>query len=317
MNMHNFEAADSYTTNTNMSRDNPRPLRAACSVMKVIYCADSDAAELDDGEEMIEILMFADHPVFHLAYRRADCSGTLGAEPPALHGGSRADMLIIMIDRIYFEHRSRVALGNMVPKVAEGYAATDPFIRELGNALLRDFRARRIPTCAYLESLAGVIAIHLGAHHCERHVAPSTSIGLPGHKLNRVLAFIGEHIAETIRIRDLANMAHMSLHHFARMFKQATGVPPHLYITMERMKRAKALLRGSELALVDIAAHVGFQTQGHFTAVFHRYAGVTPRIFRLNCFAALQGACESTAIAKRTIPTWLRKDVEEGSTVRA
>jgi AraC family transcriptional regulator len=226
-------------------------------------------------------------------------------------------MLIIMIDRIYFEHRSRVALGNMVPKVAEGYAATDPFIRELGNALLRDFRARRIPTCAYLESLAGVIAIHLGAHHCERHVAPSTSIGLPGHKLNRVLAFIGEHIAETIRIRDLANMAHMSLHHFARMFKQATGVPPHLYITMERMKRAKALLRGSELALVDIAAHVGFQTQGHFTAVFHRYAGVTPRIFRLNCFAALQGACESTAIAKRTIPTWLRKDVEEGSTVRA
>jgi AraC-like DNA-binding protein len=62
---------------------------------------------------------------------------------------------------------------------------------------------------------------------------------------------------------------------------------------------------------------VGFQTQGHFTAVFHRYAGVTPRIFRLNCFAALQGACESTAVAKRTIPTWLRKDVEEGSAVRA
>src|SRR6202022_3328815 len=92
---------------------------------------------------------------------------------------------------------------------------------------------------------------------------------------------------------------------------QATGMPPHLYITMERMKRAKVLLRGSELALVDIAANVGFQTQGHFTAVFHRYAGVTPRIFRLNCFAAVQGACDSAVVAKRTIATWLRKDVAE------
>ncbi|MGZ5090239.1 MAG: helix-turn-helix transcriptional regulator [Burkholderiales bacterium] len=315
MDMHNFQAADHYTTNATVSRDNPRRLRAACTVMKVIYCADTDAAELDKGEDMIEILMFADRPVFHVAYGLAHCVGTLAT--PALHGGSNADMLVIMIDRIYFEHRSRVALGNMVPKVAEGYAATDPFITELGNALLRDFRARRIPTCAYLESLAGVIAIHLGAHHCERHAAPSTSIGLPGHKLNRVLAFIGEHLAETIRIRDLANMAHMSLHHFARMFKQATGVPPHLYITMERMKRAKALLRGSELALVDIAAHVGFQTQGHFTAVFHRYAGVTPRVFRLNCLAALHGPCESAGVGERTIPTWLRKDVEKSSALPA
>jgi AraC family transcriptional regulator len=222
-----------------------------------------------------------------------------------------------LIDRIYFEHRSRAALGNMIPKVTEGYAAADPFIREVGNALLRDFRARRVPTCAYLESLAGVIAIHLGAHHCERHVAPPTSIGLPGHKLNRVLAFMAEHLAETIRIRDLANMAHMSLHHFARMFKQATGVPPHLYITMERMKRAKALLRESELALVDIAANVGFQTQGHFTAVFHRYAGVTPRVFRLNCFAAMQSACDPAVVAKRTIPTWLRKDAEESGVLHA
>jgi AraC family transcriptional regulator len=74
----------------------------------------------------------------------------------------------------------------------------------------------------------------------------------------------------------------MSTFHFARMFKQATGQPPHVYITLQRMEYAKELLRNSSLPLVDIAASVGFQTQGHFTGVFHRYAGVTPRIFRLN-----------------------------------
>jgi AraC-like DNA-binding protein len=34
-----------------------------------------------------------------------------------------------------------------------------------------------------------------------------------------------------------------------------------------------------------VAAKAGFQTQGHFTGVFHKYTGVTPRIYRLNCQA--------------------------------
>jgi AraC family transcriptional regulator len=225
-------------------------------------------------------------------------------------------MIVIMLDRVYFEHRARMALGNMVPKLAEGYAAADPFIREVGNTLLRDFRMRRIPTSTYLESLAGVVAVHLAAHHCQRHLTPSTSIGLPGHKLNRVLAFMADHIGEAIRIRDLAKMAHMSLHHFARMFKQATGMPPHLHITMQRMERAKRLLREGDLPLVDVAASVGFQTQGHFTAVFHRYTGVTPRVFRLNCHSAPHEAPDC-ALATRTIKAWMRKEVEERRSLHA
>jgi AraC-like DNA-binding protein len=77
----------------------------------------------------------------------------------------------------------------------------------------------------------------------------------------------------------------MSPFHFARMFKKATGKPPHVYITAHRMEHAKHLLSDSELPLVDVAASVGFQTQGHFTGVFRKYCGVTPRVFRLHCQA--------------------------------
>ena len=73
----------------------------------------------------------------------------------------------------------------------------------------------------------------------------------------------------------------MSPCHFARMFKKATGQPPHAYITTRRMEYAKELLRESDSSLVDVAAKAGFQTQGHFTGVFHRYTGVTPRVYRL------------------------------------
>jgi AraC family transcriptional regulator len=55
---------------------------------------------------------------------------------------------------------------------------------------------------------------------------------------------------------------------------------------MQRVERARTLLRDSEQALIDIAAQAGFRTQGHFTGVFRRYTGLTPRAYRLDCRAA-------------------------------
>jgi AraC family transcriptional regulator len=154
-------------------------------------------------------------------------------------------------------------------------------MKELGNVLLRDFRMRRIPSPTYLESLAGVIAVHLAAHHYAERRALAAR-GLPVHKLQRALRFIDEHIAAAIRVADLAATAHMSLFHFARMFKEATGVPPHRYITLRRVDRAKSLLRETDLPLVDVAAEAGFQTQGHFTCVFRKMTGITPRAYRVS-----------------------------------
>jgi AraC-like DNA-binding protein len=51
---------------------------------------------------------------------------------------------------------------------------------------------------------------------------------------------------------------------------------------MQRLEHAKRLLLESNLPLVEVAASAGFQTQAHFTEVFHRHTGVTPRAFRLN-----------------------------------
>jgi AraC-like DNA-binding protein len=147
---------------------------------------------------------------------------------------------------------------------------------------MRDFRAGRIPRTPYLESLAGVIAVRLATHH-RVDGAPTIDRGLPRHKLQRVLRYIHEHIEAAIHVNELAATAHMSAHHFARMFKEATGIPPHRYITLQRVDHAKQLLSDTDLPLVDVAAAVGFQTQGHFTSVFRKHAGVTPRTFRLAC----------------------------------
>jgi AraC family transcriptional regulator len=189
----------------------------------------------------------------------------------------------------------REAFGAEAPVLTGRYAAIDRFLREIGNTLRAELRMRRTLSETYLKSLAGVIAIHLAGNYARVRVTAQRCAGLVPHKLNRVQAFIAQHYSEAIHVQELAASIHLSPFHFARMFKQATGLPPHLYITMQRMQQAKELLKISDLPLVDVAASVGFQSQGHFTGVFHKYAGVTPRIFRLNYRAARRQAADSVS----------------------
>lgn len=110
---------------------------------------------------------------------------------------------------------------------------------------------------------------------------PGLRGGLAPHKLQKVLLYIEERLAEPVGVRELAAQVHMSPFHFARRFKQAVGTPPHAYITQVRVDRAKRLLSGSNLPLIEVATRVGYRTQAHFTGVFHRYAGTTPRSYRV------------------------------------
>ena len=129
---------------------------------------------------------------------------------------------------------------------------------------------------------AQVIAERLGLERNRAAALTVVRARLPRQKVERVQAFIEQNFARRLRVEDLAAVVHMSPFHFTRLFKQATGISPHAYLTLERIERAKRMLAESRLALVDVAARVGFQTQGHLTEVFRRHAGTTPRRFRVS-----------------------------------
>jgi transcriptional regulator GlxA family with amidase domain len=78
-----------------------------------------------------------------------------------------------------------------------------------------------------------------------------------------------------------AIVAGLSPYHFAWQFKMATGLPPHWYIIARRVERAKELLQaGTDVSLVEVAAHAGFSDQSQFCQHFKRIVGVTPGQFR-------------------------------------
>ena len=104
--------------------------------------------------------------------------------------------------------------------------------------------------------------------------------GLSNRRLMRVLAYIDAHIGESITLANLATTAGLSRMYFARQFRASTGIRPHEYVLRKRIERAQQLLTATSDALVDIALTVGFQTQAHFTTVFKKIVGNTPRQWR-------------------------------------
>jgi len=261
----------------------------------------SDFGDREHACDAIEILIPGDNAALSATYRTAEGreftafvrAPMIAVIPPGqayrVSCDHAADTLVLQLAADFFDAQVRAALGTPAPRVVARYAAFDPFIREVGDALKERLQHAQPPSPAYVQPLAGVIAVHLARHYGTAAASDTPPVGLAQHKLRRVRAFVAEHIAEVLHVDQLAAQAQLSPFHFARMFKLTTGQTPHLYVLMQRVERAKELLSDSETALIDVAANTGFRTQGHFTGVFRRYTGQTPRVFRLACRAAQQG----------------------------
>jgi transcriptional regulator of acetoin/glycerol metabolism len=110
--------------------------------------------------------------------------------------------------------------------------------------------------------------------------APQAHGGLSPGAMRRVREHVEVHLGESIDLSMLAGVAGLSVHHFARQFKQSAGVTPHVYLTQKRVERAQEMLVQTDLSLAEIAFAVGFFDQGHLARHFRYMLGTTPREFR-------------------------------------
>ena len=125
------------------------------------------------------------------------------------------------------------------------------------------------------------------AHHVIRAYSslsvnpPRTRGGLAGRRLRIVTDFVHDNLAQPITLQQLAELAGVSPRHFERAFRQAIGVPPHAYVTEQRVAKARQLLLAEPASTVeDIAGRVGFSSSSHLASAFRRQTGLSPKAFR-------------------------------------
>ncbi|MGG3796960.1 AraC family transcriptional regulator [Pseudomonas paraversuta] len=104
--------------------------------------------------------------------------------------------------------------------------------------------------------------------------------GLAAYQRRQLVDMIEQQLAEPLNIGQLAAHCALSPYHFARMFRQSFGVPPHQYLLARRLARARDLLRISAMGLGDIALACGFASASHFANRFKQTLGGTPGEYR-------------------------------------
>ena len=103
---------------------------------------------------------------------------------------------------------------------------------------------------------------------------------LDPRRLARVIDYIESHFAEPLALAELAEQACLSEYHFCRLFKKATGLSPHRYVTERRIRDAQVRLIRGRSSMIEVALEAGFGSQSNFNRLFRRHTGMTPRQFR-------------------------------------
>lgn len=127
--------------------------------------------------------------------------------------------------------------------------------------------------------------LHRGRHR--EQGSAGTCVGEPPRRLGseridlgRLNAWIDRHLADDIRVEDLAGLCALSPGHFHARFRDTFGTTPQAHVQQRRLEHARTLVQHSSLSLGHIASLVGFRDQGSFSRAYRRHFDVTPSAVR-------------------------------------
>ena len=101
-------------------------------------------------------------------------------------------------------------------------------------------------------------------------------------RINKVVAYINNHLDETLDLKTLANEAALSDFHFHRIFKALKGEAIGGYITRLRLEATARLLRYTALTIEEIAFNIGYETPASLSKAFKKQYGISPTEYRTN-----------------------------------
>lgn len=114
------------------------------------------------------------------------------------------------------------------------------------------------------------------------HGAEAPAPGNEPRAVARARELLESQLADPPSLEALAAAVNLSPFHFARVFRQATGLPPHAWLKQRRLSRARELLK-SGLPASEVAFALGFADQSHLSRQFKQAYGVTPGAYRQAC----------------------------------
>jgi AraC-like DNA-binding protein len=169
------------------------------------------------------------------------------------------------------------------------------------SAARQSFLRHRLGSCTpgdelRLELIAGALFQSLASGGASRPVRAGLRVTFVMRRIDRAVLLIESSFARQLTLRELADAAGMSVYHFARVFREMTGLPAHRYLTAVRLRHAAERLDDGD-SVTSTCFAVGFASLSHFVTAFRKRFGVAPS-------AVTRGARYPLLRASLTSPIW-------------
>lgn len=133
----------------------------------------------------------------------------------------------------------------------------------------------------YCDAMSWALARYLVTRYGEVRNRPRIATWrLAPWRIRRVADYVDAHLAEPMRIAELAELVGVSPGYFHRAFRETVGKTPLDFINCRRVQRAMQLLQRDDAPMAAIARRVGFVSPSHFTRTFRQVTGINPSRYR-------------------------------------
>jgi AraC-like DNA-binding protein len=103
---------------------------------------------------------------------------------------------------------------------------------------------------------------------------------LQQERLQLMLSFIHKNYSNNLTLKEIADIAHLSVSECTRGFKKSIHMTPYFYLIKYRINKSCDLLIATDYTITEIAQRVGFNNANHFIQSFKKHLNITPKEFR-------------------------------------
>jgi AraC family transcriptional activator of pobA len=159
-----------------------------------------------------------------------------------------------------------------------GVVQANPAVQAVMQQIWQEFsgqsKARALVLRGLSATLLGWVARAMGEQ------TPVQGNAQEAKLVQRFRELVEAHFLEHWRVADYASALSVSPTHLSRLVRAATGMSSARLVEARTMREARRHLAYTNLQIATIAYAMGYGDPAHFSRVFSKDAGVSPRVFR-------------------------------------
>lgn len=174
---------------------------------------------------------------------------------------------------LMLSHRSLIYSSNTLFRKAAQTAGIPPFYLD---DISKKF-AQKISACMTHDQLNDVYLNMLGEYCtlCKEYGVRNYS-----PVVQKVINYVRLNLDKELSPKIIADAVSFSPVYITRRFREELNTTPMTYVTQERMRVAKQVLRETSMTIQEISNYIGIEDWNYFTKLFKKYVGMTPTEFR-------------------------------------